>query len=496
MISSAERFDADTLELETLTFSRDFSDPLASEEIANRLEFTTEELEQIGGAELGWYFPLLEDNIVVPAFTWIFALVGLPAVVLLPLLFLMFMFRPRNSSDGALGFGPPVVTLVGMLLGTVAVASVNIWAEIFLDPWVTADFAVIRAAALVLMALTTAIVLLASLVAYIHAGWKRKERASAYASEFWQVAAVDAPAERQDADWLNKLDMQRRLRWVGNWLMSPLAVLSGLGLVALAAYLWDPDWLLSLLDNELKWLRGLAAFVALTFLPGMFLIVWKSQRIGHLWDILTFWPGWGHPFAPPSYAMRAVPEIANRVTNRLTGPVVLAGHSQGSVLAATVVAGLPPDVRRRVALLTYGSPLVRLYQRAFPDYFGADEMALLADALTDEGAKTPRWRNVFRPSDQIAAPIMSPDPDLLFCVHEVDDEVDVVASDPYPHPGQAPAPGDPMPGIKGHSDYPEDPPYQAAADKLWQLLERQVIDLRDAEPEVAVAPSAAVPADG
>ena len=49
--------------------------------------------------------------------------------------------------------------------------------------------------------------------------------------------------------------------------------------------------------------------------------------------------------------------------------MVLSGHSQGSVLVAATVLQLPPRRRRRTALLTYGSPLCRLYLRAFPNYF-------------------------------------------------------------------------------------------------------------------------------
>lgn len=477
-ISTAQQIPADTLEAEGLFYSRVSSDPTPEGEILNRQVFDAAELEELYGAPLGWYFPALESSVVEPVFTWLFALVGLPAIVLLPLLFLLFLFPPRNMRDGAAGFAPAVVTLVGLLLGTVAVASVHIWAEIFLEAWVTEDFAVIRAITLVLIAATAAIMVLVGVGAWVRAGWRSRDRADGLASEFWGVAGIETPTERSDASWLKKLDIQLRLRWMADWLMFPLAVVAVLSLTLLGLYLFNFDLVIGLLSNELRWLEGLAALVALTFLPGAFLIIWKSQRIGHLWDVLTFWPGWGHPFAPPSYAMRAVPEIANRVTNRLEGPVVLAGHSQGSVLAATVVAGLAPEVRDRVALLTYGSPLVRLYQRTFPDYFGEEEMALLAGSLTSPDASTPRWRNVYRPSDQIAAPILTAAAGEVFAAESVDVGIDVMASDPYPHVGHTPPPGDPMPTIKGHGGYPEDPPYQAAVAKLWELLEPKVIDLR------------------
>ena len=101
---------------------------------------------------------------------------------------------------------------------------------------------------------------------------------------------------------------------------------------------------------------------------------WFRRYVGVLWDLGTFWPRAAHPFAPPSYADRAVPELAARITHlaeRHAG-VLLCGHSHGSVLLAIAVLRLPPRVRSRVALLTYASPLDRLYARLFPAYLGED----------------------------------------------------------------------------------------------------------------------------
>ena len=70
---------------------------------------------------------------------------------------------------------------------------------------------------------------------------------------------------------------------------------------------------------------------------------WRSlagrRRIGVLWDVGTFWPRAFHPLAPPSYAERAVPELQRRLwwLHDNGGRVLLAAHSQGSVLAAAAL---------------------------------------------------------------------------------------------------------------------------------------------------------------
>ncbi|MGS2618741.1 hypothetical protein ACVCAH_30065 [Micromonospora sp. LZ34] len=128
------------------------------------------------------------------------------------------------------------------------------------------------------------------------------------------------------------------------------------------------------------------------------------RYIGVVWDLGTFWPRAAHPFAPPCYAERAVPELARRITylaERGAG-VLIAGHSHGSVLLAATVMQLPPHVRDRVALLTYGSPLRRLYTRLFPAYVNQE-------VLHEVGERVGwRWLNLWRDTDQIGSWIFSP----------------------------------------------------------------------------------------
>ncbi|MGC4835523.1 hypothetical protein ACLQ3D_13595 [Micromonospora vinacea] len=121
------------------------------------------------------------------------------------------------------------------------------------------------------------------------------------------------------------------------------------------------------------------------------------RYVGVLWDLGTFWPRAAHPFAPPCYAERAVPELAKRITYLVEQGqgVLLAGHSHGSVLLAATVLQLPTRITERVALLTYGSPLGRLYSRLFPAY--ADE-----PALREIGERIGwRWINLWRDTDPI-----------------------------------------------------------------------------------------------
>lgn len=121
------------------------------------------------------------------------------------------------------------------------------------------------------------------------------------------------------------------------------------------------------------------------------------RYVGVLWDLGTFWPRAAHPFAPPCYAERAVPELAKRICY-LAGQhrgVLLTGHSHGSVLLAATVLQLPAQVRHRVALLTYGSPLNRLYARLFPWYLGEDVLCEVGDRIGW------RWLNLWRDTDPI-----------------------------------------------------------------------------------------------
>src|SRR5262249_12398394 len=134
----------------------------------------------------------------------------------------------------------------------------------------------------------------------------------------------------------------------------------------------------------------------------------KRRLIGVLWDVGTFWPRASQPLAPPCYMERSVPETVNRLRrtlgdevrvrdnrghefadrsnrDRRTDPaadmaeaayikqhvenelgaeaasrvvlprqkwVLINGYSQGTPIAAAVIAQLPQELRDKVTLVT------------------------------------------------------------------------------------------------------------------------------------------------
>ncbi|MGY5050460.1 hypothetical protein ACWDE0_33430 [Streptomyces sp. 900105755] len=217
-----------------------------------------------------------------------------------------------------------------------------------------------------------------------------------------------------------------------------------------------------------SWLVGLGFILFVTWGRRAYKDASARRTIGILWDVGTFWPRAAHPFAPPCYAERAVPDLTWRMatwTRRTGGRLVISGHSQGSVLAAAAAWQLTPSVRGRVALLTYGSPLERLYGRWFPAHFGPAELGSLHREVAC-------WRNLYRLTDPIGGPVRIPEADGP----EVDHPP---LKDPLAY-GRTP--GYPLPApILGHSDYQADP---AFAEERRRLLAR----LRPELPEQRAQP--------
>jgi hypothetical protein len=182
------------------------------------------------------------------------------------------------------------------------------------------------------------------------------------------------------------------------------------------------------------------------------------RTVGILWDIGTFWPRAAHPFAPPCYAERAVPDLVARVRAWCAagtgGRIVVSAHSQGTVIAAAALWQLPTAIRYQVGLLTYGSPLRRLYARFFPAYLGPDDLARLCGHV-------PVWRNLYRCTDPIGGPVRLGPP------HGAEPVDATPFIDPicYGRTAECPLPTP----VEGHSRYQADPRF---AEERTALLAR------------------------
>lgn len=266
-------------------------------------------------------------------------------------------------------------------------------------------------------------------------------------------------------------------------------VATGFGLVGIGPVQLAPSGstaadVLSIVSNAGTYLISLSV-VLLVFLGVQ---TYRNARVrrtvGVIWDLGTFWPRAAHPLAPPCYAERAVPELVHRATWLATeqGGVVLSGHSQGSVLAAATVLQLPPEAKQRTALLTYGSPLARLYQRAFPNYFGPRVIAEIAASVSANGQ--PRWINLWRATDPIGGPVGVGDRRLA----------DPIAFDPLPGERLPPA-------VAAHSGYQVTRHFGQAMDDLVGLLPTTMAPAEPAAPTHAststhgMAPATEPPVD-
>ena len=196
----------------------------------------------------------------------------------------------------------------------------------------------------------------------------------------------------------------------------------------------------------------------------------KRRTIGVLWDVGTFWPRSYHPLSPPCYTERAVPDLQRRMwwLHDNDGRVVLVAHSQGAVLATAAL--VQPDCRPtddEPALITFGSPVGKLYRWGFPAYFDAP----LAGSLVPGGGPPDGWRNFYYPTDPIGGPATRGLPET------VQTQVDHEFLDPagcYFIYGQAP------PASKGHSGYWADP-------RVWKRINALAASGKGIPPAKSVA---------
>jgi hypothetical protein len=295
------------------------------------------------------------------------------------------------------------------------------------------------------------------------ARWRLRPRLRAQAGA---VTDADFPGDRaRDPARASAIDeaiadarLTEHLEPLLMWAYVPLAVaavvvtgfaLAGVGPVDLADSGTRAATVLSFLTNLGTYVIGLAALglIVVGLLAYRYLGI--RRIVGVLWDLGTFWPRLGHPLAPPCYAERVVPELVTRASRLAEADgVVLSGHSQGSVLVAAAVLQMPPRARAGVALVTYGSPLGRLYARLFPAYVNPAVLAAVADAVGG------RWRNLWRDTDPIGGPVDGAD--------------NVRLRDPVAFDVQS---GDTVPPrIHGHSGYQGHPAFAEAVTDLVRRL--------------------------
>ncbi|MGB5756635.1 MAG: hypothetical protein WBM50_06945, partial [Acidimicrobiales bacterium] len=175
----------------------------------------------------------------------------------------------------------------------------------------------------------------------------------------WAWNTPDRPMTSERRRWLEEIDRHRQVRmeWMPA-LVQPLGLGVVVTIVLAVGYLLDREiwngnvFLRYVFVDGHPWIELLltvSRWVIISLPAVAVLLLWRSFRnpeirrnVGTLWDVLTFWPRWFHPFAPPAYPARAVPELTIRLEKRLTrhGPVVLSAHSQGSVIAVSAILAL------------------------------------------------------------------------------------------------------------------------------------------------------------
>lgn len=270
-----------------------------------------------------------------------------------------------------------------------------------------------------------------------------------------------------------------------------IGVLVGLVLATIIGF-----WFVAAHRSPQTWATKIGLTLAVAVPPALLVLArgsWgspgKRRTLGILWDVGTFFPRGYHPFAPPSYAERAVPELIRRLwlIHDFGGRVVITAHSQGSVIAVAALAGAPPrpqpSAEPRVGLVTFGSPVVKLYQWGFPAYFTPALVARLAAGTSGFGSQT--WRNLYYLTDPIGGPVEHA---------HVDRELADPPMSVHLAGSRPPAPG-------SHTGYWRDPWLWSEVARLGAELRRPaVVSLPPGTPQDDVisleAPSSAVRAPG
>lgn len=305
---------------------------------------------------------------------------------------------------------------------------------------------------------------------YTAAGIPDIEPAAAGTEAAWWRSAFDPPLfgarGRQRAGrptpWVHKVTT---MRFVGDHSRAVAVLFIALTVCAVVGLVLFLNQVLVLRREPPMFFVDVGTKVAVAFPPLYVLVLtlaWRNERwrrvLGSLFDVGTFFPRAFHPFAPPAYAERAVPELTRRIwrLHDNGGRVVVSAHSQGSVIAAAALgrtssrAGVEPAI----GLVTFGSPLGKLYRWAFPALFSDGFLAGITDAGAGIGPVL--WRNIYYATDYIGG-------DVRTGTSTISDAVDVELVDPPTHRYVV---DQPLPRVLSHTGYWYDDAFWREVDEM------------------------------
>jgi hypothetical protein len=480
--------------------------------IADRLSPTADPGSAVRGRRLGWVLALpwvalplavvavvrlaRADDLTVPGSP----VTGMPGItgaleiqfavqaVAVGVLFLIALVLPRGASSmqpitpAAHGFALPMLAAAAWLVAGGLSAAVALQVESLL----TSGSA--TAATPYHFAAVTVLPLASALVVSVGVAVRRTSRAARAEADAVRAEYVtdDELRGRVTARHLGRIARARAFAKltdsVPTYLLSlVLVTLLAVGVVAAVYAMTPPDARSRLVRGETAgvftaYASALMIGVAIAF----FVVALLAYRypalrrwVGVIWDLTSFWPRAVHPLAPPSYGEKAVPDLVGRLQDEAADRiVVLSAHSQGSVLAVASILQLPSRTAKNVCLLTYGSPLTRLYAAFFPRYYNVEaftESMGRLGAPADDRAAWP-WINLYRHTDPIGSWVLRR-PQTGARLPPA--EVDVLLHDPAPYTEGARR----WPAINGHVRYFPADDFEAAL--------RTVVALRRPDPQPA-----------
>ncbi|MGD1219002.1 hypothetical protein AB9Q10_11230 [Streptomyces krungchingensis] len=297
---------------------------------------------------------------------------------------------------------------------------------------------------------------------------------------FVRAYQADSREERDDRRHLHELRAARRkhtyLLREADWMMGTAAVL----VVAVTGAFYFPLGIRPGLRDARDLAAGALGSLSIPLLAGLaalMLLAFRTlairsdmrQNAGLAWAFGAFWPRAAHPFAPPSWTVRAVPELVHRLHVLLKderGRVLVRANSMGTVLVMAAVWQLDAALRARIALITTGCPVGMFFSRNYPAFVCVESI----DALGPRGERPglAGWINVWRDTDPLGGPVGIEDVDVRWA-----DDAEGADGGPgaYRRTREAPV----FPPIEGHRGYTGD-------SRLMPLRNRLLAELVASNP--------------